>query len=41
MVFSDYFAEDATYDDKDFRRRFRMNKEVLWKLLHGLREYKK
>ena len=39
MFFQDYFAEDSTYDDKDFRRRFRMNNEVFWKLLHGVREY--
>ena len=39
MLFQDYFAEDSTYDDMDFWRHFRMNKEVFWKLLHGVREY--
>ena len=39
MLFSDYFADDSTYDEKDFRRRYRMNKEVFFKLLHGVRGY--
>ena len=39
MLFSDYFADDSTYDENDFRRCYRMNKEVFFKLLHGVREY--
>lgn len=39
MLFSDYFADDSTYDEKDFRRRYRMNKEVFFKLLHGMEKF--
>jgi hypothetical protein len=35
----DYFNDDATHSPKEFRRRFRMNKDLFMKILHGVREY--
>jgi hypothetical protein len=36
---SDCFAGDATHTPKDFRRRFRMNKDFFMKIVSGVREY--
>ncbi|XP_051201476.1 uncharacterized protein [Lolium perenne] len=42
MLFdADYFNNDATHSPKEFRRRFRMNKELFLKIVHGVREYDK
>ncbi|XP_071685217.1 uncharacterized protein [Lolium perenne] len=38
---ADYFNDDATHSSKKFRRRFRMNKELFLKIVHGVREYDK
>lgn len=37
----DYFNDDATHSPKEFRRRFRMNKELFLKIVHGVKEYDK
>jgi hypothetical protein len=39
MLYTDYFTEKSTYTPKDFRRQFRMNKELFKNILHGVREY--
>ena len=39
MLYGDYFAEDPVYDEKDFRRRFRMGKNLFMRLVHGVREH--
>ncbi|XP_051190679.1 uncharacterized protein [Lolium perenne] len=39
LLDSDYFADDATHTEKDFWRRFRMNKDLLMKIVFGIREY--
>ena len=39
MLDTDYFADAATHMPKDFRRRFRMNKELFMKIVFGVREY--
>ena len=39
MLYADYFADDAPYDAKDFRRRYRMSKDLFFKILHGVREF--
>ncbi|KAK1653219.1 hypothetical protein QYE76_071024 [Lolium multiflorum] len=42
MLFdADYFNDDATHSPKEFRRRFRMNKELFLKIVHGVTEYDK
>ena len=35
-LWNDYFSEDATFSSHLFRRRFRMNKELFLRLVHGL-----
>uniref|UniRef100_A0A0D3BEL7 DDE Tnp4 domain-containing protein n=1 Tax=Brassica oleracea var. oleracea TaxID=109376 RepID=A0A0D3BEL7_BRAOL len=37
-LWNDYFIEDATFSSQLFRRRFRMNKELFLRLVHGLSE---
>ncbi|XP_033131835.1 uncharacterized protein LOC117126822 [Brassica rapa] len=37
-LWNDYFSEDATFSSQLFRRRFRMNKELFLRLVHGLSE---
>jgi hypothetical protein len=39
LLYSDYFAEDATNTPKEFRRCVRMNKEIFMKIVFGVREY--
>ncbi|XP_071677296.1 uncharacterized protein [Lolium perenne] len=39
LLDADYFNNDATHSPKEFRRRFRMNKELFLKIVHGVREY--
>ena len=39
LLDADYFNDDATHSPKEFRRRFRMNKELFLKIVHGVREY--
>ena len=34
-----FFAEDPRFDEKDFRRRFRMGKNMFMRLVHGVREH--
>ncbi|XP_071681679.1 uncharacterized protein [Lolium perenne] len=41
LLVTDYFNDGATHSPKEFRRRFRMNKELLLKIVHGAREYDK
>ena len=40
MLYTDYFINGATYAD-NFRRRYRMSKELFMSFLHGVREYDK
>ncbi|XP_051196729.2 uncharacterized protein [Lolium perenne] len=35
----DYFNDDATHSPKEFRRRFKMNKELFLKIVYGVSEY--
>jgi hypothetical protein len=39
MLYADKFAHNPTHTPKDFRRYFSMNKELLIKILIGVREY--
>ncbi|XP_051190436.1 uncharacterized protein [Lolium perenne] len=39
LLDADYFNDDATHSPKEFRRRFRMNKDLFLKIVHGVREY--
>jgi hypothetical protein len=39
LLDSDYFADDATHTPKDFRRLFRINKNLFMKILFRVREY--
>ncbi|KAK1648806.1 hypothetical protein QYE76_066611 [Lolium multiflorum] len=39
LLDADYFADDATHSPKEFRRRFRMNKDLFMKIVFGIREY--
>jgi hypothetical protein len=39
LLDSDYFADDATNTPKEFRRCFRINKEMFVKIVFGVREY--
>ncbi|KAK1620172.1 hypothetical protein QYE76_025689 [Lolium multiflorum] len=41
LLDADYFNKDATHSPKEFRRRFRMKKELFLKIVHGVREYDK
>ncbi|XP_051211697.1 uncharacterized protein [Lolium perenne] len=41
LLDADYFNDDATHSLKEFWRRFRMNKELFLKIVHGVREYDK
>jgi hypothetical protein len=36
---ADYFFDDSGHTTKDFRRRFRMNKELFMHIVYGVREY--
>ncbi|KAK1694446.1 hypothetical protein QYE76_011143 [Lolium multiflorum] len=36
---ADYFNDDATHSPKEFRRRFRMKKDLFMKIVYGVREY--
>jgi hypothetical protein len=38
ILYSDYFADDPTQDEKTFRRRFRMNHKLFLKIMHAIRE---
>ena len=38
-LWRDYFADDPTFGDKEFRRRFRMNKDLFMTLVIGVRGY--
>ncbi|XP_013624960.1 uncharacterized protein LOC125583368 [Brassica napus] len=37
-VWNDYFSEDSTFSSQLFRRRFRMNKDLFLRIVHGLSE---
>jgi hypothetical protein len=39
MLESDYFADNAIHTPLEFRRRFRMNKELIMEIVVGVREY--
>ncbi|KAK1653322.1 hypothetical protein QYE76_071127 [Lolium multiflorum] len=39
LLDADYFNDDATHSPKEFRGRFRMNKDLFLKIVHGVREY--
>jgi hypothetical protein len=39
LLQSDYFADDAINTSKEFRRRFRMNKDLFMKIVQGVKEY--
>jgi hypothetical protein len=39
LLYSDYFADNAINTPKEFRRRFRMNKDLFMKIVQGVREY--
>jgi hypothetical protein len=39
LLYFDYFADNAINTPKEFRRRFRMNKELFMKIVQGVREY--
>ncbi|KAK1660474.1 hypothetical protein QYE76_048633 [Lolium multiflorum] len=39
LLDADHFNDDATHSPKEFRHRFRMNKDLFLKIVHGVREY--
>ncbi|XP_071678302.1 uncharacterized protein [Lolium perenne] len=39
LLDADYFNDEANHSPKEFRRRFRMNKELFLKIVHDVREY--
>jgi hypothetical protein len=39
LLDADYFNDDAAHSPKEFRRRFRMNKDLFRKIAVGVREY--
>jgi hypothetical protein len=39
LLYSDYFADNAINTPKEFRRRFRMKKDLFMKIVQGVREY--
>jgi hypothetical protein len=39
LLYSDYFADNAINKPKEFRRCFRMNKDLFMKIMQGVREY--
>ena len=39
ILYSDYFADDPTQDEKVFRRRFRMNRKLFLQIMHAIREF--
>jgi hypothetical protein len=39
LLDADYFADDVTHSPKEFRSRFRMNKDLFMKIVFGVREY--
>jgi hypothetical protein len=39
MLEADYFPDNPTHAPKDFRWRFRMNKELSMKIVIGVRKY--
>jgi hypothetical protein len=39
LLYSNYFADNAINTSKEFRRQFRMNQELLIKIVQGVREY--
>ncbi|KAK1631078.1 hypothetical protein QYE76_005393 [Lolium multiflorum] len=39
LLDADYFNDDVTHSPKEFRRRFRMNKDLFLKIVHGVEEY--
>ncbi|KAK1610753.1 hypothetical protein QYE76_034426 [Lolium multiflorum] len=41
LLDANYFNDDATHSPKEFRRRFRMNKELFLKIVHDIKEYDK
>jgi hypothetical protein len=39
LLDADYFNDNMTHSPKEFRRRFRMKKELFLKIVYGVREY--
>ncbi|XP_071676980.1 uncharacterized protein [Lolium perenne] len=39
LLDANYFADDVTHSPKEFRRWFRMNKDMFMKIVYGAREY--
>jgi hypothetical protein len=39
LLYTDYFADNAINTPKEFRRCFRMNKDLFMKIVQGVREY--
>ena len=38
-MYEDYFAEDSTYTDEQFRRQFRMSRRLFLRVLEGIQRY--
>ena len=39
MLYADYFVDDPLHGEKTFRRRFRMNRKLILRIVHGIREF--
>ena len=39
MLYGNYFSEDLRFDEKDFRRRFWMSRNLFMRLVQGVREH--
>jgi hypothetical protein len=39
MLDIDYLSDESTYNTKDFRRRYMMNKELFMKIVHGVQDF--
>ena len=39
ILYADYFADDPLHDEKTFRRRFRMNRNLFLRIVHVVREF--
>ena len=39
ILYGDYFADDPVDGEKTFRRRFRMNRNLFLRIVHGVREF--
>jgi hypothetical protein len=39
MLYNEYFSDDPTYNAKDFRRPYRMSKDMFMKIVYVVRDY--